>query len=232
MLRLHSRAKIITFIGPVGVGKSTQMRLIQNRFRSCGVRTITTYLKSSHALAYILTKFLKGIGAYEEVKYADGFRIYPRRDIMKRLFPLYCFLDAMSVAVKFLLTICVPYALDFVILLEEGPIMNLHTYAEVMPWLYGTRPIVLPLVPNLVGWIEDRNHVNIILDADELELNERRRMRSFRRSELLEYERLQRNWVHRFRGEKTFFVDTRGLSIGQVQKQVVQTLGRDYGIKE
>jgi len=72
MLRLHSRAKIITFIGPVGVGKSTQMRLIQNRFRSCGVRTITTYLKSSHALAYILTKLLKGIGAYEEVALDDG----------------------------------------------------------------------------------------------------------------------------------------------------------------
>jgi hypothetical protein len=121
----------------------------------------------------------------------------------------------------------VPYALNFVILLEEGPIMTVHTYAEVLPKFYGTPPSLLAFVPNLAGWIEQRNHINIVLEAGEQELCQRRMKRSFRRSELSEYERLQRNWIKRLRWGKTVFIDTQGLSIGQVQERIAKTLSFD-----
>jgi thymidylate kinase len=48
--------RLIAFLGPVGVGKSTQMRLLAEYLRSSGFRVQVTFLKVGHLWAYPLYK--------------------------------------------------------------------------------------------------------------------------------------------------------------------------------
>jgi len=50
--------RLIAFLGPVGVGKPTQIRLLAEYLRSSGFRVKVTFLKVSHLWAYPLYKLV------------------------------------------------------------------------------------------------------------------------------------------------------------------------------
>lgn len=224
---MYARSKkcIITFLGPVGVGKSTQISLLKNYLHSKNVKVVETYIKSTHALAYILSRLLIGLGECEKVSFSgETTQLYPRKEVMKRLFPLWCFLDMLSLATKFFFTVYIPFYLGFTPLVEEGLMMTLFTYRRALPVFFETEPKVPPLLPNLLGWVISKNHVNVILDATDDDLKQRRRKREYRQNELSVYISMQKRWMERLNSQNTIFIETTGETAGQVHKNIVVAL--------
>jgi len=219
-------------MGPVGVGKSTHMRLLGNYFESQNARVVWSFIKSGHMLSYILRKALIAFGACEKVMYPDGLaRVYPRRDIVRRLFRLWCFLDAFSIVVKFFFSIYIPYKLGFTLLIEEGLSMTLFTYCKSFPHFFDTEPKDLKLFSSLLGWIQSKSHhVNIVLDANADELSRRRRYRSFRQDELLDYISMQKKWIEAMDLGDTIFIETTGKPILVVHDNIVAALNGRMGL--
>lgn len=225
MSRIRPKACIITFMGPVGVGKSTQIKLLEDHFKSENIRVVKTFIKSSHGFAYILGRSLLALGVHQKVLYRDGLsRLYPRRDVVRGLFPLWSFLDVLSIAVKFFFTVYVPFCLGFTILIEEGLLMTLHTYLVSFPVFFKTEPKVLPLLPSLLGWVMGKNHVNVVLDATDEELSLRRMGRRYRQNELSEYTYLQRKWIRQLSFGDTTVIETTNDAVMKVHKKVVTAL--------
>ena len=223
--RAHARVRIITFIGPVGVGKSTQIRLLKDYLKLENVRVTETFIKSTHALAYILSRFLIALGECEKVSFSEGItRLYPRKDVMKRLFPLWCFLDTLSIAAKFFFTVYVPFCFGFTPLVEEGLIMTLYTYRRALPVFFEIEPKVPSLLLSLLGWVMSKNHVNVVLDATDDDLKQRRRNREYRQNESSVYISMQKRWMKRLNSQNTIFIDTTGETAGQVHKNIVMAL--------
>lgn len=216
---------ILTFIGPVGVGKSTQIALMKEYLRSRKIKVCTTFIKSSHILTHIIHWPLLQFGFYEEVSYqGNSIRICPPKRIFARLLSLWSFLDMISIATKFLFTVYIPLKLGYVVLIEEGPMMTLLTYREALPQLYNTRRKTPLMALTLLGWISRQNHMNIIFDADDRELTERRKSRSYRRNELPEYIALQRKWIEHLNLEETIFIETSGESVVGVHRKILSAL--------
>jgi len=223
--RAYARIRIITFIGPVGVGKSTQTRLLKDSFKLRNVRVIETFIKSTHGFAYILSRFLIVLGACEKIAFSEGItRLYPRKEVMKKLFPLWCFLDTVSIAVKFFFTVYIPFCLGFTLLVEEGLIMTLYTYRRALPAFFEIEPKVPPLLPSLLGWVVSKNHVNVVLDATDDDLRQRRRNREYRQNESSVYISMQKRWMKRLNSQNTIFIDTTGQTAGRVHKNIVMAL--------
>jgi len=225
MLRVSSKACIITFLGPVGVGKSTQIRLLKEYLKSNNIRVVGTFIKSSHVFTYILSRSLMALGLCEKVSYPEGLtRIYPRRDLVRRLFPLWSFLDTLSIALKFFFTVYIPFRLGFTILIEEGLIMTLHTYLMSFPRFFKTEPKVLPFLSRLLGWTISKNHVNVVLEAADEEVSRRRKHRTYRQNELSEYVSLQRKWIKRLNLGDTIFIDTTDEPLVRVHRKIIIAL--------
>ena len=211
-------------MGPVGVGKSTHIRLLRKYLRSKKIRVVATFIKSSHGLTYILNRLLIAPNIYEVSSRGRVTRIYSSKKIIKKLFPLYCFLDVISIATKFLFTVYLPFRLGFTILIEEGLIMTSYTYNVSFPNFFDTQPQVLPLVPRLLAYIKSKDHVNIVLDANIEELDRRRKHRNYRQNELAEYIDMQKKWLRRSEFGHTVFMDTTNEPIERVHKNVLATL--------
>jgi len=50
--------QVIAFIGTVGSGKSTYMKLLYSKLKQKGLRTKISFLKTGHLLAFVLESFL------------------------------------------------------------------------------------------------------------------------------------------------------------------------------
>ena len=222
--RRPSQACIITFMGPVGVGKSTHIQLLRDHLRSKKIRVVTTFIKSSHGLSYVLNRLLIAPNIHEVSYRGRVTRVYSSKKIIKKLFPLYCLLDAISIAAKFFFTVYLPLRLGFTILIEEGLIMTLYTYNVSFPRFFGTEQETLPLLPRLLAYIKSKDHVNIVLDANSEELDRRRKNRHYRQNELAEYIDMQKEWLSQSDFGRTVLIGTTNESIARVHKNVLTTL--------
>jgi len=214
-------------MGPVGVGKSTHIGLLRDYLKLKNIRVVTTFIKSSHLLAYILMRFLTASDSYQKdlCPGAEGLTgVSPRKEVIRKLFPVWSFLDSLSITVKFFFTVYLPSCLGFTVLIEEGPIMTLFTYWASFPRFFDTKPKVLSFISNLLGYILSKKHINIVLDASVEELDKRRAQRSYRRKELAEYIAMQKDWVKRLNLGNMIFVDTTDKSIARVHKNVLAAL--------
>jgi len=115
-----SKPHVIAFVGTVGSGKSTQMRLLASDLRRRRVKVRVSYLKTGHIFAYFLEVILARMFAG---KRRD---VYPIRALLEekprffsRIFRLWLALDVISVALKFLFSIYLPLKLGYIILVEE-----------------------------------------------------------------------------------------------------------------
>lgn len=226
---MRSQPCIITFMGPVGVGKSTHINLLRDYLKARNIRVVATFIKSSHGLSYILTKLIIAPSIHEKVSNnLELARTYSSGRIVKKLLPLYRFLDGVSIATKFFFTVYLPFRLGFKILIEEGLLMTLYTYHVSFPFFFKTERKDPPLVRNLLAYVTSKDHINIVFDARLKELEERRTHRGYREREMVEYISMQKKWIRNFDYRRTVFIDTTGKSIGEIRKKVITAL-ESYG---
>ena len=221
----RGQAAIVILLGPVGVGKSTQIALLSNYFHKRKNRTVTTFIKSNHVFSYFLRAALVLLGCSEKIFYPDGTPIVcPKGRVVRRLLPLLAIFDAVSIAIKFFFEVFIPFHFGFTVLIEEGPAMTLHTYSVCYPEFFKTKPRVVRLSHILLGWVLSKAHAQIVMDTTDAELIERRKSREFRRTELPEYVISQRKWVQSINLQGTFRIETTNKSIAEVHKTIVNVL--------
>jgi len=99
------RGRLIVFLGPVGVGKSTIIRGLTQELRARGFRTYTPFIKAFHGPAYalwVLTARLLGLNG----KYAPWFIIYKSgyANLTKVLLMISIYLDTfISIPLKLMI---------------------------------------------------------------------------------------------------------------------------------
>ena len=211
--------KIITFIGPVGVGKSTQIRLLKRHLESQGQKTITTYIKSAHGLTYLLSRFLRLLTDADHPGDEQFMRLMQRR-----VAPLWNATETVSVTLKFLASVYLPYMIGYNVIMEEGLPMSIEHHLTFRPRLLGVKPQRLPLLELLLRWVNSTNHVEVVLDAGDEEVAKRRLTRSYRRHETVDYLTLQRQAIKRLRGPRLIVLDTSDQSIEVVHRRIIQLI--------
>lgn len=132
--------RLIVFLGTVGSGKSTQMKLLASELHKKGLNVKTTSIKTNHLFAQLLTRIL----VYILVKNKKD--VYPVRalieekpGIFRRLFKLWLILDMFSISLRFLLTISLPTRMDCTILVEE------YIPATISDYIYLSRALDIPI---------------------------------------------------------------------------------------
>jgi thymidylate kinase len=113
-------AQVIAFLGPVGAGKSTQIRLLAFKLSNQGLKVKITSLKTNElfasGLVHVLARLLS-------IKRCDVFLIRgliedkPR--IFKKLFKLWLFLDLISVHIVYLCKVYIPTIMGYTVIVEE-----------------------------------------------------------------------------------------------------------------
>jgi thymidylate kinase len=99
-----SQPQVIAFIGSVGSGKSTQMKLLAEYFKSNGLKTKITWFKVGNYWAYPLYKI------------ASTGRLIFKNEC---LFKLWMILDMFAISLKFLISIWLPSKVGYTVLVEE-----------------------------------------------------------------------------------------------------------------
>jgi broad-specificity NMP kinase len=128
------KAKIIALMGPVGVGKTTAKKYIVSKLRKKGVKVTESYMRLNHLFAYfyllLATKVLR-YGGFEPISTLGKHN--PRLFI--RLFPLWKRLMTLSLIVKYLMHIYIPYrVLRRNILIEDYLLVTVCDLIWVVTW--------------------------------------------------------------------------------------------------
>ena len=209
------RPIIITFIGPVGVGKTTQITLLAKYFKNNHSKTKITYIKCVHGLTFILNGFIEYI-----TNLANNNSVENRNELKKRVFqritPIWNLIDTLSIASKFLFSVYIPYQMGYNVLLEEGLLMSIEYYKTFRPYFLGVKPVKLPFLTLLLNWTKRQRHLDIVLNASTDEVDKRRKSRIFRRFEKEDYENLQRKIISEINDTEAFKIDTSRKSISEI----------------
>jgi len=134
-----SRPRVIAFVGPVGAGKSTHVRLLASRFRKNGLKVKTTSLKTNHFFASALTLILAQMLVRKRKDVSRIRALFKDKPmVFRRLFRLWLSLDVISVSLQFLLTIYLPLTVGYTVLVEE------YIPATIADYIYIGKAIGLP----------------------------------------------------------------------------------------
>lgn len=173
------KPQIIAFLGTVGAGKSTHMRLLYLKLKSRGFKTKLTYLKTGHLLVHIFEICLARIVASKRKD------VYPIRAVLeerptlfRRIFRLWLGLDLISVTLKFLVNIYLFLRLGYIIHVED------YIPATISDYIYLSTAIGSPLKLNsfainyLLRLMKLCTLTRIVfLDAEDDELKKRWKLR-------------------------------------------------------
>ena len=190
--------RLVVFVGTVGAGKSTQIKLLAFQLRNKGLKVKTAYIRTNHLFAHLLSLIL-----------ARGFiknRKSPRRAhvralieekpaIFRSIFKLWLALDLFGTSLRFLLTVFLPTRMGYTVLVED------YVSATIFDHIYFSRVLNLPykassFVPRFLSRLI---HVAgstrwVFLDANKDTLKSRLEKRgSF--IEKTDYLQMQRNTV-------------------------------------
>jgi hypothetical protein len=206
------RGRVIVFLGPVGVGKSTIIRGLTQELRARGFRTYTTFIKSFHGPAYalwVLTARLLGLNG----RYSPWFMISRsgRVTLAKRLTVLSIYLDAFfSIPLKLVLTRLLRYVGYFVISEEylNSTIFD-HIYLVIDVGIRD-KYVLIPL--SVLGSLLNKYapDITIVLKAGLPELRRRWSIRGYGEPEL-RYVLLQNAFLDKL--DYVLHVDTLGMGV-------------------
>jgi len=132
----------VAFIGTVGSGKSTQIRLLARELKHDGIKVKVSFLKTGHLFAYLLEVILaKILVSWRKDVSPIRALIEEKPHILRKIFRLWLGLDIISIVMKFLFSIYFPLKLGYVVLVEE------YIPAAISDYLWLSRMINFKLKP-------------------------------------------------------------------------------------
>ncbi|MEM3826624.1 MAG: hypothetical protein QXZ08_03580 [Nitrososphaeria archaeon] len=217
--------KVIIFVGTVGAGKSTQMKLLSSALKSNGLKVKVTFIKTGHILAYLLESLLaRMLVAKRRDVYPIRALIEDKSFIFKKLFRFWLILDMLSVSIRFLFSVFLPLKMGRVVLVEE------YIPASIADYVYLSRDINFPIknILFVVNYMLRLLHVcnpvsTIFLDADDFCLVDRWRRRKSP-IEVSDYLKMQRTLLFNLSknlSDNFLYVDTTNKTIEEVHKLIV-----------
>lgn len=203
---------LIAFVGPVGSGKSTQIKLIARYLRSKGLKVRTTYLKVGNLWAYSLYKIA-----------LMGWPIFKN----KWLFKLWIILDIFAISLKFLFSILIPLKRECIVLVEEylpATVADYFHIAKINGRLSKDVRVILAYACRLAMLVP---FTSIFLDANSAVLRRRWKLRGTITKEKNEYLLMQRRLVlslaillsHRF-----IYIDTSNDVVKETNRRLKEYL--------
>ena len=137
------QTKVIVFIGTVGSGKSTHMKLLYSKLKQKGLNTKVSFLKTGHLFAFVLESFLaKMLAGNRKDVFPIRALVEEKPYIFKKIFRLWLDLDLISIVIKFLAEIYLPLKLGYIVLVEE------YIPATISDYIYLSKIIDFPLKMN------------------------------------------------------------------------------------
>ena len=222
------KSRLIAFVGPVGSGKSTQMRILYSKLKQRGLKVKMSFLKTGHLFAFVLEVILAKMVASKR-KNISPIRVLveERPHFFKRIFKLWLSLDLISIAIKFLTNIYIPLKLGYTILVEE------YIPATISDYIYLSKIIKFPLEVNsfavnyLLRLMSFYNLTQIIfLDAENGKLTYRWKLRGgFNERE--DYVRMQRTillQVSKKLSYRFLYINTGTKTIKEAHKLIINRL--------
>ena len=221
--------RAIIFIGTVGSGKSTHMRLLYSKLKQKGLKTKLSVLKSNELLASIFVILLSRIVAS---KRKDVFPIRAlieeRPTLFRKILRLWLSLDIVSITLKFLTSIYLPLRLGYIVLVEE------YIPATISDYIYLSRFVNFSLkmksftINYLLRLMNLCRPTQIIfLDAKDDELRKRWKLRkSFDEKE--DYLQMQRTLLLQISKELSsmnfVYINTEAKTLEETQKLIMSQL--------
>ncbi len=220
---------IVTFVGLVGAGKSTHIKLLCRALRKNGVNPKVSWLKTNHLFAYILLYLMSRITTGRRTAYIiRGFLTYHKR-LFDRIYNIWLALDLISILLKYIATILIPLRLGRIILVEEYvPAILADLYYFNYRLKRKSKPWIARLYETILLSIYGK-HKNIIiyLYADPQVLRERWIKRGTPIEDLaylLFQEKILRKLVMRLPAEKRIFINTSHRSPIEVHNEIYRSL--------
>jgi len=134
-----SPIRVVDFLGPAGVGKSTQIRLLEAKLNGSGYRASSTFIKTGHLFSFLLLRLLaRGSAGGDRSTPSIRVLMESRPELFRRLFGTWLAIDMMSVLTKYFLAVWLPVKADFRVLVEEG------IPATIADYLYISQKLGLP----------------------------------------------------------------------------------------
>lgn len=218
---------IIVFVGPVGSGKSTQIKLSAYALKMKGLRVKTTSIKTGHIFAYLLeTVLAKIVVGKRKDAYPVRALIEDKPRLFKRLFRLWLTLDVLSISIRFILSVYLPLKMRRIVIVEE------YFSATIADYIYLAKVLVLPFktVSPAVRFMQRLLQLSgpmqtIFLDAPNVVLEKRWGQRSSL-NEKTDYLQMQHTLLlsaSKF-SSSFLYVETGNKTIGETQRLIINHL--------
>jgi thymidylate kinase len=223
------------FVGTVGAGKSTQIKLLASALKRNKLRVKIAFLKSGHLLAYVLEVILVRLlmGSRKEV-YPIKVLVDERQNLFRKIFKFWLILDVVSISIRFLLTIYIKIKMQRVVLVEEYFAATIADYAYLAGILgLPTKTIFFAVSFILRLLYLGGNIQTVFLDASDTSLEARWRHRASPKEDH-RYLQMQRTLLLSVskRVSQTFiYIQTGGQTVEKTHESIVTHLEKIMGIK-
>lgn len=222
------KSRLIVFVGPVGSGKSTHMKLLYLELKRKGLKVKTGFLKTGHLFAFILEVFIAKIltGKRRNVSPIRAL-IEKKPHLFKRIFGLWLILDLVSITMKFLISIYIPLRLGYTLIVEE------YIPAIISDYIYLSRLVEFPLKINsfairyMLKLMSLCNPTQVVfLDAKVNELSQRwkRRKSPDERDDYIRMQRTLLLQLSKSLSSRFLYVNTETKTIMETHKLIISYL--------
>ncbi len=113
-----NESSLVVFLGPMGAGKTTQMRLFTSDLKKKGSKVKVTHIKSG-IVGSLLSSFLMRVLSGDIPDKAPIMVLISEKPFFRRVFKLWALLDLFSCSYKFILDVYLPIKFGYVVLAED-----------------------------------------------------------------------------------------------------------------
>ena len=207
------KSRIIAFVGLVGTGKSTHMRLLAEYLKSRGFKVRMSLLKVGNLWAWPLYKLA-----------SMGLPIFKR----KYLFKLWVVLDVFAISLKFLVFVWIPLRMGYTLLIEEYLPAIVADYIHIARINGHSLKYVRIAIAFMYRLAKLLPFTSVFLDADYTTLKKRWRLRGSP-DEKVEYLLMQRTLlfsIAKSLSQSLIYINTAYSTIKEVHHMLIEKLVR------